>query len=747
MSKYIPDNLQELLISIFIFLLVFGTYYSSKNTTPCSDSMWSVYIAMSVLKEGNTTLDEYSEVIAERNSYGVNKVDGHLHSNFPLGTPIMAVPFVFAVDKLSQQFWAFDLHNHIESTQDEVVLRIELLIASFITVLACVITYWMNRLSLGRKKALILVLLLAFCTSMWSTASRALWQHGPSVLMLSISLYLVLVAKNKSWLVQFASIPLAYAYIIRPTNCIPVFFMTVFVLLEYRQYFFKYCIWAALIAIPFVVFNLSIYGNPLPPYYSPQQVAHSSAFLEALAGNLVSPARGLLVYSPIFLFVGYGIILKIRKSQWSKLDSFILCILFFHWCAVSSFPHWWGGHSFGPRFLTDMLPYLIYWLIPVLSEISLPITPRKLSISFFFLTLVLISFFMHFRGATRPVAAFGWNWRYGNIVADVDQNPARLWDWSDPQFWRGLRPGNISVSSQALYIKLQQGNMLELPLRLTINNIGDGTLVSEVQTPYRMNLAPTYARAGALAIPGLNSYELMFSIDTTGYDVGVHSLGGIYVSGRSTNGGTLVDRLMAHLCVTDSPVIIPVTVEILPKTIRIPANDLSHRNLPNTLPIVMFGSQQLDLFVPPVDILVNGHRQLTTSNQIQAVYGTGWYDLEYMDDFSWRWAMSPAEIYIYSPLRQETKMESMAVALHKSEASQGLGEQGILNITTNNQSITKLSVRIEEPFVIETELQAGWNVIAIELEAGNFSPADMNSSSGDKRQLSFALGKVNINTE
>jgi hypothetical protein len=54
---------------------------------------------------------------------------------------------------------------------------------------------------------------------------RALWQHGPSMLMLTLALWLIVVAHERPWVVQFASLPLAFSYVVRPTNVVSIVFL------------------------------------------------------------------------------------------------------------------------------------------------------------------------------------------------------------------------------------------------------------------------------------------------------------------------------------------------------------------------------------------------------------------------------------------------------------------------------------------------------------------------------------------
>ena len=61
-----------------------------------------------------------------------------------------------------------------------------------------------------------------------------------------------------------------------------------------------------------------------------------------------------------------GIGLKIKQRQWQRLDGLLIAIIGLHWIVVSLWWNWWAGVSFGPRIWSDMLPYVIYFIIPSL---------------------------------------------------------------------------------------------------------------------------------------------------------------------------------------------------------------------------------------------------------------------------------------------------------------------------------------------------------------------------------------------
>lgn len=396
------------------------------------DSMWTLHVAMSIVREGNTNLDEYQDVVQARNGYAVSPIQQHLYYFFPIGTPLLSVPFVFVLDQVTQRSWAMPLSEQLHSAiPTGGVLGTELVIVSIIVALTTIIMYAIGRLYLSRWRAIVLALIFAFCTSAWSTASRGLWQHGPTILMLSLTLYLALLAQRRPALIQFAALPLAFSFVIRPTNSVSIALFTLYVFLRYRPYFVRYLLWSAVIAVPYVINNWSIYQAVLPPYAQPQRIASSPYFGEALLGNLISPARGVLIFTPVLILSAFGIALKLKAHDFHALDGLLVAAIIGHWIVISSYFHWWAGHSFGPRLFTDMLPYAFYFMIPVLERLHWPTSARAAIGAALVIVLIGVSGFIHWRGAN-----FDTTWQWNLLPTNVDAQPGRLWDWSDLQFLR-----------------------------------------------------------------------------------------------------------------------------------------------------------------------------------------------------------------------------------------------------------------------------------------------------------------------
>jgi hypothetical protein len=428
-------RLAEGLITLLVFLLIYSAYLRSGNNVT-ADSAWSIHTSMSLLREGNADLNEYRgflKTIGQTHAYAAEAIDGHIYNFYPIGSSIAALPLVAVINQFARSVYGIDLQEYLQHSFPEPV---ELLIAAFLVALTAVILYRSARLYLPISLALLLTFIFAFCTSAWSTASRVLWQHTASLLMLSLTLYLTLLARRRPALIQFISIPLALSYTIRPTNSISIVVFTLFVFIAYRRYLVRYLLWALLVAVPFFVFNESIYQALLSPYYRLYQEFSLATLVPALIGQWLSPSRGLLIYSPVLLLAVFGLLIKIRRKQIERLDAYLLGIVVLHWIAISIWPVWWGGWSYGPRMFTDMLPYFFYFMIPVFVQAPRATRGQKAVFAAGTLLLVAWSFAVHYRGA-NDLATLEWNRKPVN----VDDYPDRLWDWRDAQFARGLTWG------------------------------------------------------------------------------------------------------------------------------------------------------------------------------------------------------------------------------------------------------------------------------------------------------------------
>ena len=119
------------------------------------------------------------------------------------------------------------------------------------------------------------------------------------------------------------------------------------------------------------LYNYALFKNPLR---FPQELYingihfYYSGLASHVLFNLVSPYRGILLYSPILILGFYGLY-RLSQSTGFRADAFLFLTLF---AAIllfySSWQGWDGGNSYGPRFLILGIPYLVIPVSVFLSE-------------------------------------------------------------------------------------------------------------------------------------------------------------------------------------------------------------------------------------------------------------------------------------------------------------------------------------------------------------------------------------------
>ncbi|MCL6543683.1 MAG: hypothetical protein K6T61_00520 [Bryobacteraceae bacterium] len=441
-----------------LFLLVFLTHGLSPIGTS-SDSRWTVPLALSLLRERNTDLDEYHRDLKAHRFQGIQCVGpdkqvrepspaegcppgGRAYYSYPIGTPVVAAPVLLALDaalrlagpaalSLAGNRLTPAMRCFFERRYTECFALAELVIASFVIATAAVVVFLTARLYLSVRLAMLLAVLFAYATPAYSTGSRALWQHGPAMLMLALALYLLARGRERPSLNPWSAVPLVLAFFIRPLAAVWLVVAVFYLWSTRRAQLRQWVSLGVLTSTPFVLHNWLVYGTLLQPYYLRQQflpfsTASAPNFLSALAGHLSSPSRGLLIFSPVLAFSLVGMVLAVKRGWAAPLPRYLMAGLAAHWLVISWFADWPAGHCYGPRYFTEATPVFLFFLIPWLQA-----RPKPAWVAAAFVALSLWSGLVHFRGAAHW-DVYLWN-------ADPrGASPEHAWDWKDPQFLRGL---------------------------------------------------------------------------------------------------------------------------------------------------------------------------------------------------------------------------------------------------------------------------------------------------------------------
>jgi hypothetical protein len=357
--------------------------------------------------------------------------DGQPYSLYPVGTALFALPFVMIADALAP-----DLGLLLQQ-EPLVSVELEALTVSFWCAVA---TAMMFRLATETTRSvnvgLAAAFIFAFCSPILSTASRGLWSHGPVVVCVLTTLLLLRAADRRPNLVIWAAISVALAFLCRPLAAPLVMAVTVFVAIYHTRHFAPFVLVGTGIAILWAMYNYAIWDHVLPPYYRPGYYSSApTSWLDSILGSVVSPSRGLLIFSPVFLASLLGVMLKLRNRVLDKFDALCIAVILGHVGLVATSPVWWAGQSYGPRFMTDVIPLLVYLILPVLQATAEPQSGRWRQIgAVALLFLSAFSFLINVQGALM-YGPYLWNTKPSDV--DRPENYDRLWAWHDLQFLRG----------------------------------------------------------------------------------------------------------------------------------------------------------------------------------------------------------------------------------------------------------------------------------------------------------------------
>ena len=288
-----------------VTLAVLGVYLASP-VLQSGDGRLVIYEAQSVLTDGNLDLHEYGGSVHGFPCYR----EGHrILSRYPYGTALVTVPVLAAV-RAGGSLLGDDPTASLTTLRPR---TLEKTLASIIAAFAVLALMLMARSVLGRTApAVLLGVLFALGTSLWSTVSRGLWQHGPLILLCALGLLFLARGRERDerrW-PALAGAAFAAAYVVRPTAVVPLGFAGLALLIWQRRAVLPFAAAAALVLIPSFAYNLWVYGQIAIPFY-----VMNGGFLgggirptfgEGLAGTMISPARGLLVYSPFVLLAAGG---------------------------------------------------------------------------------------------------------------------------------------------------------------------------------------------------------------------------------------------------------------------------------------------------------------------------------------------------------------------------------------------------------------------------------------------------------
>jgi hypothetical protein len=412
---------------LLLFFIPFLVYMSNGREISSGDTIPTVFTAISIVKHGTIYLDHLHDYYPYNNQpYFISEQHGHLISNYPLFPAIMALPII------APFCWL------IGPGEGDMVWRyLSSIGGATFTSLAVLLMYLTLRQFIDKKGALILAYAYAFGTALWPIAGQSLWQHGPSLLWWTWGLYALVAADNakdtrqQTGYIALAGVCAGCAFLCRNINAVGVFFFGVAILWRFRTKIFYFALPAACISLCLIWFNYAFFGNWNGGYEELLKLQWHLDRIDTgrwatplhigLAGQLISPSRGILIFSPFLVFAFWGMY-KVGTSQekgW-RLLRFTLPIPIIMLLIFSKYSVWWGGNShYGPRYQIETYPFLLICLGYIWNQID-----RSRILKRVFMILLAFSIII------QSIGAFCYPSLWAVRPVPLAFDKGRLWDWS-----------------------------------------------------------------------------------------------------------------------------------------------------------------------------------------------------------------------------------------------------------------------------------------------------------------------------
>jgi hypothetical protein len=347
--------------SLLIGITCFFVYNANLRTISAGDTYPARYQPFGILRHGSLSLDPILSLVRHgrtpAQTYWIQPGrGGSAISLYPVVLPVLTSPlYVPAALYLQNRGWP-------EQSLERVARIMEKLTASLLAAASAALLFLLLRRRASPRLSLVLTLVYAFGTTTWVISSQALWQHGLAQLLVVSALLLVTGPATPTRVIA-AGLMLGLIAGNRPPDALLAAALGVPGLFWARRRAPWLVAAAAIPAGLILAYNFVWAGHWAGGY----GVAGRAEFfpndlLHGLAGMLVSPTHGLFVFSPFLLALPLAL-----RRVWEDVDNRRLTLALGIGMGLQlllySKADWTGGASWGPRWLTDLLP-ILFWMLP-----------------------------------------------------------------------------------------------------------------------------------------------------------------------------------------------------------------------------------------------------------------------------------------------------------------------------------------------------------------------------------------------
>jgi hypothetical protein len=444
-----PQGKRRTTALLFVGLL--AIYSANGREIGAIDTVSNILLPVAVLRGDGLVLNRFSAIV--RDQYYVKQRGDELIPRYPVLPALVALPLTWPqlalLDRLLPRW-----------TSDPLVYRwwlhtIAKNAAAVVGALTGVLLYRLL-LQLGLAEvALGATLATALGSNLWMVGSQSPWLHGTVALFLTLALVLLVPAPASRWRLAAGGLALAAAVCARPTSAVFALPLALWALLALGRRALWLLVPAAAVGALLLAHNWTVFGNLTGGLGEIEALGHAKHGVEgsvtrepvtSLAGTLLSPSRGLFVFSPWALLALAALPATAAGIAAFPVLASVLVGLIPFALVNASYSVWWGGWSFGPRYWTEAMP-----LFGVLLGFALAWARTRGP-------AWRLAFGAAIAGgvALQAIGAFYYpsSWNHDPVTVDLEH--ARLWDWRDSEISRCLAEGpHWPASYELIWRKLR----------------------------------------------------------------------------------------------------------------------------------------------------------------------------------------------------------------------------------------------------------------------------------------------------
>lgn len=434
-------------VAIGLGLAFFGLYNANGREIPSGDSQPAKFAAVMLVRHHVLTLDGVVgrvPLYADRVAFQPDR-DGHWRNGCPLPPVIEAAGVAAALSGL----------GIIQLEAPLAPATVAKITASFFAALAGVLAFLTARRFCGPGAAAGVAGGFALGTGIWPLASQTLWQHASLLWSAMAAIWLWTRKDGPHGVLQYGGLGLllGWSASARPQTLPLVGVLALGILLRASPKERAACLIG--VATPLLVcagLNLKWFGHVLGAAPAIERTSLSTHNMRRMwewpwsriGGLLLSPSRGLLVFSPIVL-----VALAARPTpeqrpvlHWTVAAALAQLLLY------ASYGVWWGGFTYGPRYMLDLLPAMVPAAALGAARIARGgALPRAAALAALAWSI----------GVSATGAFCYPNDQWNNDPESIDRAHERLWDVRDsqiPRCWsRGLSPQNFALFDRTAWRK------------------------------------------------------------------------------------------------------------------------------------------------------------------------------------------------------------------------------------------------------------------------------------------------------